>query len=342
MDRDITYTESLDIKDAIYIDVRSPKEYAEDHIPGAVNLPILDDEQRRIVGTLYKQQGKEEASRKGVELVLPELGRKLDGLRILEKKGTLVLYCWRGGLRSKSMADLASASGISVKRLIGGYKEYRKTVIRELESIALPPFYTLYGLTGTGKTEIIKLLEMRGVHVLDLEGLANHRGSVFGSVGLGEQPSQKRFDSMLLKQLKMIPTDAPTVVEGESKRIGKLFIPQNVFDHLVSSRKILVYDSVASRARRIINEYATIQTKDELIGAVKQLERRIGKNNAVRYIKAIEEEDYQMVVEELLVKYYDPLYNHPAKPSDAYFASVGSGRVEEAADRIQTLIFEGE
>ncbi|QRN86514.1 tRNA 2-selenouridine(34) synthase MnmH [Clostridia bacterium] len=342
MNRDITYGDSMKIEGAIYVDVRSPKEFMEDHIPGAVNLPILDDDQRKIVGTLYKQQGKEEASKKGVELVLPVLGGKLEQLRQLENQGTLVLYCWRGGLRSKSMSDLAAAAGIEVKRIKGGYKEYRKYVMQEFEQLKLPPFYSLYGLTGTGKTEIIEILEKRGVYTLNLEKYANHRGSVFGSVGLGEQPSQKHFDSVLLRELQQIPVDAPTIIEGESSRIGKLFIAKNVFTHLLNSNKILVYDSVENRAKRIIKEYTKIQSNEELIQAVSFLGRRIGKQKVNQFVEAIEKEEYQQVVEELLIKYYDPLYNHPSKPSDEYFASVCSADVEKAADSIQQLLHKGE
>ncbi len=342
MDRDITYGESLAIKDAIYVDVRSPKEYMEDHIPESVNLPILDDDQRKIVGTLYKQEGKESASQKGVEMVLPVLGGKLQQLRALAMQGQVVLYCWRGGLRSRSMAELSAAAGIEAKRLVGGYKEYRKYVMHELEHMPLPPFYSLYGLTGTGKTEIIKMLEEQGVYTLDLEGYANHRGSVFGSVGLGGQPSQKHFDSVLLKKLQQIPIDAPTVIEGESSKIGRLFIPKKVFAHLLASNKILVYDSVGNRAKRIIEEYTKKQSKEELVQAVGFLGRRIGKQKVERYIEAIEAEDYQPVVEELLVKYYDPLYNHPSEPSDEYFDSVCSADVGEAAEYIQQLLHEGE
>lgn len=342
MNRDIAYGDSMKIEGAIYVDVRSPKEYMEDHIPGAVNLPILDDDQRKIVGTLYKQHGKEQASQKGVEMVLPVLGGKLEQLRQLNARGPLVLYCWRGGLRSKSMCDLASAAGIEVKRVRGGYKEYRKYVMQEFEQIKLPPFFSLYGLTGTGKTEIIELLEKRGVHTLNLEKYANHRGSVFGSVGLGEQPSQKHFDSVLLKSIQEIPQDAPTIIEGESSRIGRLFIPKNVFDHLLASNKILVYDSVENRAERIIKEYTKIKSNEELVQAVSFLGRRIGKQKVNQFIEAIEKEEYQSVVEELLVKYYDPLYNHPSKPSDEYFASVCSGDVEKAAERIQQILHKGE
>jgi tRNA 2-selenouridine synthase len=342
MNRDISYVESFAIKDVIYVDVRSPKEYKEDHIPESLNLPILDDEQREIVGILYKHEGKESATQKGVEMVLPVLDDKLEQLRTLATKGQVILYCWRGGLRSKSMAELSTAAGIEVKRLVGGYKEYRKYVMQELDNMTLPPFYSLYGLTGAGKTQIIKLLEEQGAYTLDLEGYANHRGSVFGSVGLGEQPSQKHFDSVLLKKLQQIPKDAPTVIEGESSKIGKLFIPKKVFVHLLESNKILVYDSVENRARRIIEEYTRKKSKEELVKAVGFLGRRIGKQKVERYIESIEAEDYQPVVEELLVKYYDPLYNHPSEPSDEYFASVCSAEVGEAAEYIQQLLHGGE
>jgi len=200
----------------------------------------------------------------------------------------------------------------------------------------------LYGLTGTGKTKIIQALESRGVQILDLEAYANHRGSVFGSVGLGEQPSQKRFETILYSKLRALDLHKPVVVEGESSRIGRIIIPQRIFAHLLSSKRILIYDEITNRAHRIVEEYSGKNTQEELIESVGFLTRRLGANHVKRLIGAIQEKRYLSVVEELLVKYYDPLYHHPNSPSSDYEASICSNSIDQAADTIQILLNKGE
>lgn len=334
----LSYQDAKELEEVCFIDVRSPLEYKKDHIPGAINIPLLDDEERKIVGTLYKKEGKERARQEGFRLVLPSLNKKMDQLRALAKKHQCVLYCWRGGLRSQSLRDACLKEGFSVFKLEGGYKSYRKFVLKRYQEIDLPDFWVLYGLTGCAKTDILVDLEKRGLYTIDLEGLANHRGSVFGAVGLGQQPSQKAFESRLLEVLEKIPSQAQVLVEGESRKIGRLFIPERVFNHLKASPKILVYDSLDHRAQRIAASYTADSTQEELLEALSHLGRRIGKNKVAALSEKIKDKDYLPVVTTLLKDHYDPLYKHPSRPSDDYLLSLSSQDVAKASQEIEAFI----
>lgn len=340
---ELSYVQSTQLVDPVYIDVRSPSEYAEDHIPGAHNVPLLDDEQRRIVGTLYKEEGQDRARSRGLELIQPALEDKMAKIRRLGAGGTLVIYCWRGGMRSRSVASWMEEQGLTVHKLRGGYKEYRRQVVNDLDGeMVFASLFSLYGLTGTGKTEILDQLNRRGVPVLDLERFANHRGSAFGAVGLGEQPTQKTFETRLHEALLQVPPGRMAVVEGESRKIGRIHIPPRFFEHLKSARRILIYDSVDNRIRRITAEYTRKMDQDGLVRGVRALERRLGRQRIARMVEDIEAGRYEPVVRELLIRYYDPLYKHPDRPSDRYEASVDGADPIQAAQAIEALIIRKE
>ncbi len=336
---EISYLESRRLSDPVYIDVRSPGEYAEDHIPGAHSVPLLDDEQRKIVGTLYREEGQDTARARGLQLVLPDLDRKMARIRELGADGSLVIYCWRGGMRSRSVAAYLEEQGVMARKLRGGYKEYRRLVVEDLGTgLVFPPLFSLYGLTGTGKTDILDHLVRLGVPVLDLERYANHRGSAFGAVGLGDQPAQKTFETRLHGDLLRVPSGRMAVVEGESRKIGKIHIPHRFFEHLKSARRILIYDTMDNRIRRITREYTRKMDQDGLVRGVRALERRLGKALTAHLVEAIGQGDYEPVVRELLIRHYDPLYKHPDRPSGEYAASVDGSDPQKAAETICNLI----
>src|SRR6056297_1183647 len=203
-ERIITYQESLSLKNSIYIDARTKSEYKEATIPGAVNIELLNYEERKMIGTIYKQQSPKKAKLKGVEIVSPKIPKLINKLNHLnEKYDNLILFCSRGGLRSESPARFAELAGIEVFKLKGGYKSYRNYILDHLNSFDIKStFVILHGNTGVGKTKILLEIEKMGGSILDLEALANHRGSAFGSIGLGSPYNQKMFDSLLYEELK--------------------------------------------------------------------------------------------------------------------------------------------
>ncbi len=305
--------EKLNEADCQFIDVRSPSEFAQETIPGALNLPIFDDEERKIIGTLYKQDSSEKAKRLGIEYVAKKLPYLYD--RILEiRRDTgkkLVLFCARGGMRSTSLALLLNGVGEGVSYLKGGYKGYRKAVMKDLPLVNQGVHYiVIHGKTGVGKTELLKRLHEAGYPVLDLEGGANHRGSILGSVGLGDQPTTKAFESYIYHTLKNRTSDF-VFVEAESRRIGKLFVPAFVKDKMQEGTQVLVDASLDFRANHLVKEYTGIEPGEpELIHGVNRLTKYIGKDRAAALIEDIEQGNFHGVARELMVNYYDPMYQH--------------------------------
>lgn len=295
-------------EDCIFIDLRSESEYNDETIPGAINIPLFNDEERKIVGRVYKQEDTEKAKLLGLEFVgkkLPHIYREISSLN--ERNKTLVFFCARGGYRSSSIVSLLSSIGIYSIKLKDGYKGYRHHVLDALPTLMEDiTFVVLYGNTGTGKTEILKYLKSKGADVLDLEGAANHRGSILGSVGLGKQNSQKMFESILYHALKDREGNI-VFTEGESKRIGKDVIPEYIFDKIKSGIHINISSKLDYRVDTILKDYVH-GTDDELIEALICLKKRLGGERVDRYIKWIKEDNYRQVISELMKDYYDPLY----------------------------------
>ena len=203
-ERLITYQQSLNLENSIYIDARTKEEYQEATIPGAVNIELLDHQERKIIGTIYKQQSPKKAKLKGVELVSPKIPDLIAEVNQLAREyDNLIIFCSRGGLRSKSLAEFSDLAGIEVYRLENGYKGYRHYIIDKLDNYQFKgEIVVLHGNTGVGKTYILKEMDKLGANIIDLEGIANHRGSAFGSIGLNEPYNQKYFESLLWEELK--------------------------------------------------------------------------------------------------------------------------------------------
>jgi len=294
-------------KDYVFIDVRSPKEFIEDRVINAVNVPIFSNEERAIIGTIYTKESKEKAMDVGVDYFsknLPEIMAKIKPFT--GKK--MVIYCWRGGMRSKSFTSMLDSLGYDVKQLVGGYKTYRKYVRETLESFEIKPKYiVLHGLTGSGKTEFVNAFK----NSLDLEGLAQHRGSFFGDINL-KPHTQKMFESLLLDDLLKLQNEKYVVVEGESKKIGKVQIPNFVMKHMKDGTHVQVIVPMKDRVKRIIEDYDIIS--DDNIELLKEkiglLSQRLGKKKVLELIKLLEEKNYRELVETVLKEYYDPLYEH--------------------------------
>lgn len=295
------------------IDVRSPSEYNLCTIPDSINIPIFDDDERKKVGTAYVQEGAEKAKKLGIEIVSRKLPDMYDKIYELSRKyKNLIFFCARGGLRSGSLVALLNSLGINAFKLNGGYKKYRKYIIKALpETVKEVQFIVLYGNTGVGKTEVLKALKEEGMDILDLEECANHRGSFFGSVGLGEQNSQKMFESLLYKSLRYRKSDI-VFVEGESRKIGKVTIPDCIFDTMMEGIHINIAASFETRVSNIYRDYVK-DNDSEIISALEMLRKFLGDKNIDYYRELIDKSQYKEVIEELMVKYYDPLYSHKRK-----------------------------
>lgn len=287
------------------IDVRSPKEFAQGHIPGAHSLPLFTDEERAVVGTLYKQQSRDAAVLEGMRIVGPKLAGIVEQSRSLAPDGCIRVHCWRGGERSGSVAWLLDKGGFAeVVTLRRGYKGFRNHV---LDSFSAPvDLRVLGGYTGTGKTETLKHLRELGAQVIDLEGLAHHKGSSFGALGETPQPTTEHFENLLWNALRKVDRNAPLWVEDESLLIGRCKIPQDFFDQMRAATLFFADMPQAERADRLVKDYGRFDPK-ELAEAVKRIEKRLGPQHCKAALHALEAGDLRTVAI-ITLTYYDKAY----------------------------------
>lgn len=294
------------------IDVRSPAEFAEDHLPGAVNWPVLDNEQRRIVGTLYKQVSALEARKVGAALVARNIAAHVEReLHDKPREWQPLVYCWRGGQRSGGLGWFLGQIGFRTAQLNGGYKAWRALVRTDL--LSLPRnyrFHVLCGRTGSAKTRLLHALADQGAQTLDLEGLAQHRGSVLGSVPGQAQPSQKRFDTQLWQALKRFDEGQPVFVEGESRKIGALRVPEALIEQLRDHGQCVRIDLDGdARLQLLLQEYAHFA--DDVEGFCKLLEGLVelrGRDTVKAWQAQAREGRWPEVFSALMQRHYDPLY----------------------------------
>lgn len=342
---DITITDFFSNKNMIPVDVRSPKEFSEGAIPQAINIPLLNDEERHVVGTIFKQEGERKARWKAMEFVSPKLPNILAEIKKVVNSGqTPVLYCWRGGMRSKSIATFAEFAGLPSNRLIDGYKGYRKYIQAKIVELIPDKAVVIHGGTGVGKTEILHALKLKGYPVLDLEKIANHRGSVFGGLGQGEPHNQKKFDSLLYEALVSLNNNRYFFVEAESRRIGRAIQPDELLDRLINGYHIQIHASVPKRIERILADYVEPYVKEDwyqskVKEAFSYIEKRI-KNKKLNslLVQAIEKENYYEVVRLLLEYYYDPRYQHSMKIYNGAFISVNGENINDAVSEIEQIM----
>lgn len=287
------------------IDVRSPGEYAIGHIPGAVSIPLFDNEERSIVGTMYKKTGKDAAIRKGLEIAgkhLPGYISELD--RVANGNKQIAVYCWRGGMRSRNMAWLFEVAGYDTTLLTGGYKAYRRFVRSRW---SLPwKLIILGGKTGSGKSVLLNKLKAMGEQVIDLEGLANHRGSAFGHIGLPEQPTNETFENNLWELWHNLDPNRWIWLEDESMNIGRVVIPPPLFEAMRVAPVIFLDIPKEERILHLIKEYAILD-KPELAAAIGRIEKRLGGQNVKNALEALRQNDFETVADITLL-YYDKAY----------------------------------
>ena len=296
--------------DAI-IDARSPGEFAEDRLPGAISLPVLDDEQRARVGTLYKQVSAFEAKKLGAALVSKNIARHIEQ-HLLDKPKTWrpLVYCWRGGQRSGAFSHILREIGWDAQRLQGGYKAWRRHVIEQLD--LLPPsfrFRVVSGATGSGKSRLLEAIAARGGQVLHLEELAAHKGSVLGSLPDTPQPAQKGFESQLLAALSALDPARPVFVEAESRKIGRLQLPDALLAAIRGAPGLRIEAPLAARVEFLLRDYDyAVADPAWLVERLGHLRGLQSNETLARWQTLIAAGAFPVLVEELLTQHYDPLY----------------------------------
>ncbi|HSW04622.1 tRNA 2-selenouridine(34) synthase MnmH [Aquabacterium sp.] len=293
------------------IDARSPAEFALDHIPGAINCPVLDDDERRIVGTLYKQQGAFYARRVGGAMVAANLARHLrEQFADKPERWKPLVYCWRGGLRSGSMTQWLRLVGWDAQQLAGGYKSWRRHVIDLIDRVAPQlPLVVICGATGSAKTAVLQALAAQGEQVLDLEGLACHKGSLLGALPDRPQPSQTRFETSIAAVLEGIDLQRPLYVEGESRRIGRLSVPVALIERMRDSACVEIQAGVPARVEYLLRDYAYLGDRPEwLAEQLGQLKELHGKDSVAAWQAQALAHDLPALFEALATRHYDPAY----------------------------------
>jgi tRNA 2-selenouridine synthase len=286
------------------IDVRSPSEFNTGNIPGAINIPLFDDKERESVGTIYKKKGRIPAIIEGLKHSGPTMSSKLEQALKSAKNGKLLAHCWRGGMRSEAMAWLFSLGGIETEVLDGGYKSYHHHVLESLSEKR--KMIVLGGMTGSSKTHILKYLKGYGQQVIDLEGLANHRGSAFGSLGQPPQPTTGQFANVLFDEWKQLDRNLPFWVEDESRNIGSVFMPDRFYLNMQDTPAIILMMDVQTRLPRLLEEYSTYPA-EILKASILKISKRLGGDNTRDAINAVESGNFARAIE-ITLYYYDKAY----------------------------------
>lgn len=291
-------------EDELIIDVRSEGEYLHGHIPGAINLPLLNNEERHIVGICYKKEGREKAVQKGFELVGHKFSGFLSKALAASPSRKIKVYCWRGGMRSNIMAWVLSLAGFRVSLLKGGYKEFRHWVLEECSKDW--NLIVVGGKTGSGKTELLQEIRKTGEQVIDLEFLANHKGSAFGGLGQSEQPGYEHFENLLAMEFRSFNSDTPVWLENESRLIGSVKIPDILFDNIRKAPVVEVSIPEEVRVDRLLKEYGHFDP-NILAENTKKLERRLGNLRMNEAVEKILSGEMRGWIKDVLT-YYDKTY----------------------------------
>jgi tRNA 2-selenouridine synthase len=294
----------------VIFDVRSPAEYHQGHIPGAINLPLFSDKERALVGTCYKQKGRNEAIELGLEKVGPKLAFFIREAKkeLADRQSTIAkIYCWRGGMRSSSISWLLSTVGITTRTLKKGYKTFRRWCLDLLNQPL--PIHVLGGLTGSGKTKILRLMRDQGAQILDLEELALHRGSAYGKIEGKSQPSYEQFENSIAMQLATLDPSRPIWIEDESRMIGSCKIPDGLFRLIRKSVLFYIERPLEERLEHLRQEYLSTIHLDELMNITHLLFKRLGRARTDDAIVALQKHDYRRAGE-IILEYYDKCYRY--------------------------------
>ena len=342
MIKQISIKEALDTSNSIFIDLRSESEYNSSNIPGSINIPILNDEERSTVGKIYKVSG-EEAKIMGLRYSLPKLESIYKRVLDLSKQyKNIIIYCWRGGMRSKSVCNILSTLGIqNVYQLNGGYKSYRQYVLDYLNNLENKfTFVVLHGLTGVGKTIILQRLSELNEPVINLEDMAKNAGSVFGNILFsGDSPSQKQFESMVFNQLYYNKHNY-IFIESESKRVGNINLPNSIMDSIASGKHILIETSLNNRINILYDSYIKSDNRndDMIIKSLLHLKKRLGNNAIEILVNKVKQKEYKFVIQYLLEYYYDPLYKYSINKIKQYDLTVNYDNLDDCINQIKKFV----
>lgn len=329
----ITINNALQLEDGLFVDVRAPIEFEKDHILEAVNVPILDNMERHVVGKIYKQVCQKTAIEKGMKYYEKKIPQMAEFIKQFKDK-TLVVYCWRGGMRSQIVASLFESLGYTVFQLKEGYKSYRKFILDKLTNFKLKPqVIVLHGLSCTGKTALLHKLP----NSVDLEGLAQHRGSLYGAIGL-KPHTQKMFDNLLLKRLDELNEQKFLFVEGESRRIGDLMLPEVLWKAMSKGTNVSITRDLDVRIKEMVSEYFL---NPKIVEEIKEISQRlwkvISKKKKQEMLDCIEQGKFAEAARILLVNYYDPLYEHTLNKMD-YALEVNCNDVDKAVEELKKFV----
>jgi tRNA 2-selenouridine synthase len=331
----LNYSENVPV-----IDVRSPAEYLSGHIPGATNIPLFNDREREAVGIKYKLEGRVSAIIEGLKLTGPAMHTKLEDALNAAKGGSLLVHCWRGGMRSETMSWLFTLGDIENNILEGGYKAYRNYILQNLSERR--KVIILGGLTGSSKTHILGNLKNNNNQVVDLEGLANHKGSAFGSLGQMPQPSTEHFANLLFEKLIKMNNNMPVWMEDESRNIGTVFLPEKFYSNMQGAPTIVLIMDIKTRLPRLIKEYSSYPP-EALKGSIMKISKRLGGDNTRDALAAVDAGDFEKAIE-IALNYYDKTYMFGIKrkqtnkvfyiQTDTDDIEINSSKVLDLADKI--------
>lgn len=334
MIRSVTIEEFLELsKELSVIDVRSENEFSAGHIPNASNIPILNDEERKVVGTMYKQNGRKTAVFKGLELSGPNLSNRLRSGVKLVNEGPVLVHCWRGGMRSEFYSFLLKFYGLEPILLHGGYKSYRTLVHATFEKQA--NIFVLGGKTGAGKTVILEKLKELGEQVIDLEQLANHRGSAFGALGMTDQPTQEQFENDLFTVMRSFDLSKPIWIENENRTIGDKVIPQGLWQQMIQAKMVFVEREFEERLNQIMQDYGAFKPTD-LKNSIVKIGKRLGPQHVKSALELIDKGNIRDAFE-IPLAYYDKSYEFNLTKNKIRPSAVIDGKGKTYAELAQLL-----
>lgn len=332
---DITPEQIYQLEDKVLVDIRSPSEYEEFHIPGAINIPLFEDEEKRLIGIVYRSEGVEKAKSLGYEIAGSKLEVLLSRFKDLkERHKHVIVYCWRGGLRSQELCKFLQSMGIEVLRLSGGYRAYREFILNDMKRLLEgKKFLVLTGKTGVGKTKLLRKLKEEGYPVIDLEGLANDRGSAFGKVGIRKKVSQKIFDALLYNSLLDIKADL-IFTEDESRVIGNIHIPEAFWKKKEEGIYVEIESFIEKRVKNLIEEYTSFESwQEELKKSLAKIRKYLGEEKYSVSLELLEKGHTEELAEFLIREYYDKTYKLKRNP----FLRLDCTDMEDCYERLKEL-----